>query len=69
MMRIIMPSLESYQIQFSTYDGNQGPSSTFRNLLLYEIQPKMFLTVYEACPKSIQLYFFPEKPVTAGWQI
>jgi hypothetical protein len=24
---------------------------------------------HEACPKSIQLYFFPEKPVTAGWQI
>jgi hypothetical protein len=24
---------------------------------------------YEACPKSIQLYFFPEKPVMAGWQI
>jgi hypothetical protein len=24
---------------------------------------------YEACPKSIRLYFFPEKPVTAGWQI
>jgi hypothetical protein len=27
-------------------------------------------TEYEACrPKSIRLYFFPEKPVTAGWQI
>jgi hypothetical protein len=24
---------------------------------------------YEACPKSIRLYFFPEKLVTAGWQI
>jgi hypothetical protein len=24
---------------------------------------------YEACPKSIRFYFFPEKPVTAGWQI
>jgi hypothetical protein len=24
---------------------------------------------YEACPKSIRLYFFPEKPVMAGWQI
>jgi hypothetical protein len=21
------------------------------------------------CTKSIRLYFFPEKPVTAGWQI
>jgi hypothetical protein len=27
------------------------------------------LAPYEACPKSIRLYFFPEKPVTAGWQI
>jgi hypothetical protein len=26
-------------------------------------------TKYEACPKSIRLYFFPEKPVMAGWQI
>jgi hypothetical protein len=25
--------------------------------------------VYEACPKSVRLYFFPEKPVKAGWQI
>jgi hypothetical protein len=31
----------------------------------------MFLKekVYEGCPKSIRLYFFPEKPVMAGWQI
>jgi hypothetical protein len=23
----------------------------------------------EACPKSIRIYFFPDKPVMAGWQI
>jgi hypothetical protein len=28
-----------------------------------------YLVKYEACPKSIRLYFFPEKPVMAGWQI
>jgi hypothetical protein len=26
-------------------------------------------TLIIACPKSIRLYFFPEKAVTAGWQI
>jgi hypothetical protein len=25
--------------------------------------------LYEACPKSIWFYFFPEKPVMTGWQI
>jgi hypothetical protein len=29
----------------------------------------IFFLLYEACPKSIRLYFFPEKPVMAGWQI
>jgi hypothetical protein len=27
------------------------------------------LAAMPACPKSIRLYFFPEKPVMAGWQI
>jgi hypothetical protein len=31
--------------------------------------PSTLDAVYEACPKSIRLYFFPEKPVMAGWQI
>jgi hypothetical protein len=38
------------------------------NLPSHTYIPKEMLT-YEACPKSIQLYFFPEKPVTAAWQI
>jgi hypothetical protein len=34
-----------------------------------DMQGKTLIPLYEACPKGIRLYFFLEKPVTAGWQI
>jgi hypothetical protein len=48
-----------------------APSVDLRwmNLMRMFVEWSVIITTYESCPKSIRLYFFPEKPVAAGWQI
>jgi hypothetical protein len=62
---ILVTAFPQRELKFSTV--NVAYSELHRVTTYEYVDAVMYM--YEACPKSIRLYFFPEKPVTAGWQI